>query len=372
MAESPYLQGVVTAYLKPTNYCNVGCHHCYLPEDVRANKTRMDEPGIIKSAQLIADMSLSRRAHHAHVIWHGGEPLTVPADWYYQASDILVARNEGLTQSMQTSLIPYNSSYAQLAHDLFDGHLGSSIDFSSRQIKGSPERYQDLWMGKVNLARADGLSVTPGMVPTISDVDRAAEHVDWFVANGFETFNIDRYNCFGTESFPDHPNNAQHSQFMINMFDRIMQLMATSGSAPLVNVITAVINGIVNDEPGDRWGGACQSDFVVIEPSGKLNSCPDRVSFESSFGHLDDGFDSFAKSPERKKWIRIQSVGHANDYCGTCENNSWCKTGCPISSNTPSLNDGECAGYKRYITHVRRFIETNRPAIVAYMNQEIN
>lgn len=32
---------MLTVYLKPTNYCNVGCDFCYLPEDVRANKARM-------------------------------------------------------------------------------------------------------------------------------------------------------------------------------------------------------------------------------------------------------------------------------------------------------------------------------------------
>jgi radical SAM protein with 4Fe4S-binding SPASM domain len=329
----------------------------------------MNDGALLKSAQLINDMSLSRRAKHAHIVWHGGEPLTVPVQWYEKASEILTQKNEGLTQTMQTSLIPYTSEYAHLTHDLFDSHLGSSIDFSQRQIKGSSERYQDLWLKKVELARSDGIDITPGMVPTTKDVELAAQHVDWFVSNGFSHFNIDRYSCFGDKSFPDYPNNAQHAQFMINLFDRVMQLMLRKGSAPTVNVITTVINGIQFGIPGDRWGGTCQSDFVIIEPDGTLNSCPDRVSFEPSFGHLDSGFQSFAASPERKNWIRIQSIGHQNNYCEQCENNSWCKTGCPITSNQPELNGDECSGYKKYITHVRQFISKNPNLIEIYMNQ---
>ena len=32
---------MITAYVKPTNFCNVGCTHCYLPEAVRAHQGRM-------------------------------------------------------------------------------------------------------------------------------------------------------------------------------------------------------------------------------------------------------------------------------------------------------------------------------------------
>lgn len=362
------MTSIVAAYMKPTNYCNVGCHHCYLPEEVRANKSRMDDVGIEKSSQLILDMVESRRAYGAHIIWHGGEPLTIPVDWYYRAADILKKKNPNITQSIQTSLIPYTSEYAQLAHDMFDGQMGSSIDFSQRQIKGSNERYQELWLSKVSQARSDGLIITPGMVPTKSDVSRAAELVDWFVENDFSHFNIDRYNCFGTEDFTGYPSNAEHSQFMISMFDRVMTLIDTTGVSPTVNVISAAINGIEKGIPGDRWGGTCQSDFVVIEPDGKLNSCPDRISFEESFGNLDGGFESFSANPTRKKWIRIQSVGHQNDYCSGCENNSWCKTGCPISCNDLK-EDSECAGYKSFITHVRQYIQSNRENIIIYMNQ---
>ena len=28
----------VTAYVKPSDYCNVGCEHCYLPLAVRADR----------------------------------------------------------------------------------------------------------------------------------------------------------------------------------------------------------------------------------------------------------------------------------------------------------------------------------------------
>ena len=49
---------MLTVYLKPTNYCNVGCDFCYLPEDVRANKARMSPETLDATLELIGQLAL--------------------------------------------------------------------------------------------------------------------------------------------------------------------------------------------------------------------------------------------------------------------------------------------------------------------------
>ncbi len=353
---------MITAYLKPTNFCNVDCAHCYLPQQVRANKDRMNEETLHRVMKFLKEMK-EKGGHKAiFMIWHGGEPLILPVDYFHMASKIIdqyFTRDE-LIEGVQTSLIPYRKEHAEIVNTRWRGEIGSSIDFNSRLIKGSAEEYQKLWMSKVELARKDNILVMPGMVPSKKDCQNAFAIYDWFEDREFWIWNIDRYSNIGGDA-PDFSTNAEHSKFLRDLFDKVVSGIEKKGVAPYIKPIAAAIGGILYDTPGDRWGGTCQSDFVIFNPDGKLNNCPDRDSFDKSFGSLQEGFQSFEKSPDRKKWIRLQQVGHRIDECYNCENASWCKSGCPITGNACNINGvvDECSGYKVFINHIRAFIKAS-------------
>lgn len=363
----------ILAYVKPTNYCNVGCTHCYLPESVRADRFRMSFETVEHAARLLADMQARGRHQGAIVLWHGGEPLTIPPDWFEQAGEILDRHLPGHQQAIQTSLIPYRREYASLVNTRFGGEIGTSVDFTQRMIKGSVSAYHALWMQKVDMAREDGIGIVAGMVPTKNDLGHEAEIVQFFVDRDLWVFNIDRYNQFGGD-LPDWPTNREHALFLIGVFEACLDHMERHGVAPLAGAVVAGIRGVLYQVPGDRWGGTCQSDFVVVEPDGGLNTCPDKSSFEPPYSFAADGFEAFAKSRFRRKWIRTQHVGHKRDHCATCENNVWCHSGCPITPNGPADGQEECAGYKTFLDHIRRTLaEPDRRALVlAYLAQDVS
>lgn len=363
---------MITAYVKATNRCNVGCSHCYLPESVRADKRRMTDETLLKTAMFIGDMQERGRHAGAHILWHGGEPLVLRADWYYEAGEMLDRVLPDHTESMQTSLIPLREDHLQLLKNRFGGFVGSSVDFSQRQINGSVEAYHNLWMKKVEMARAVGITVVAGVVPTRKELGRESDIVKWFVDRDFEAFNVDRYNAYGTY-FEDRPSNLQHSYFLIGLFDALMAEMEATGSSPLNGAIKAGITGVLYGVGGDRWGGSCMNDFIVVEPDGSLNNCPDKSSFEESFGTVHAGFDEFAKSRFRKKWVRHQNLTHKESHCHGCENQHFCQSGCPITPNGSDHGEDECSGYRTFLHHVRTWAENgaNRDTAVAYLNQTL-
>ncbi len=361
---------MITAYVKPTNRCNVGCTHCYLPESVRADKSRMSFETVRKTAEFIAKMQERGRHGGAHVLWHGGEPLVLSSDWYYRAGEILDEILPDHTESMQTSLIPLRKEHLSLIVERLGRFVGSSVDFSQRMIKGSVEEYHKLWMNKVSMARNEGIEIVPGVVPTTREIGREREIVSWFVDRGFVAFNVDRYNAYGTY-FSDRPTNKQHSLFLTGLFDAVMEEMHTKGAAPMIGAVRASITGVLFGIGGDRWGGTCMSDFIVVEPDGFLNNCPDKASFEDNFGNVTDGFDEFAKNRFRKKWIKHQALSHKESYCSSCENQHFCQSGCPITPNGSAHGEDECSGYHSYLAHVRRFSResSNRAMMIAYLEQ---
>ena len=78
---------MLTVYLKPTNYCNVGCDFCYLPEDVRANKARMSPETLDATLELIGQLALREGHDRIAILYHGGEPLSLSPEALYWYSD---------------------------------------------------------------------------------------------------------------------------------------------------------------------------------------------------------------------------------------------------------------------------------------------
>ena len=345
----------IIAYLKPTDYCNVGCDHCYLPKVVRANKFRMDEETFAASLRTVSDMIDAQRAPGALIVWHGGEPLALPIQYFSDLCDQVKKDLPRSVQSIQTSLIPFRADWAPLVEKHFDSQIGSSIDFSQRTLKGSSSAYLDLWLSKVELARSFGFLVTPGTVPSVSEVGKGAEITAWFRENKFQSWNIDRYNSFSGHD-DNRPKNKQHSEFLTEVFLQVMKDFKT-GYFAKVNTVQAALLGIVRNMPGDRWGGSCSNDFIVINPDGSTNACPDKISHEK-FSDVGDGFSGYKLSEKRKAWIREQILGHRNSDCPTCPFNTFCKSGCPLTPNTPET-EGECSGYSRHLNSVREWATQN-------------
>ena len=352
---------MLTVYLKATNFCNVGCSHCYLPEETRENKLAMSGRTIFKTAELVKGMMQLEGHDRVHFIWHGGEPLSLsPGYFEHAAADLSEAMGDvAYTSSLQTSLIPYTERWSDIIHKHFESQVGSSIDFSQRTVKNSAEAYLELWMSKVKLARSHGIKVTPSMVPTTSQVDQAESILQWFEESGFQDFNVERYSRFGGETI-DWPSNAEHTRFLIGLFEGVWSRISAGKKAPMINVVNAAIQGVLLGRSGDRWGTQCQREFVVVEPDGSLNTCPDRTQHEAAFSNVSQGAEAFVASEQRRNWIRVMSLDHKKPHCGACEFNDFCRSGCPVTPNGPDDGQTECSGYKGYLSHILERVKQSK------------
>jgi uncharacterized protein len=306
---------------------------------------------------LIRDLAQREGHNQVSVIYHGGEPLSLSADSLFAFSDAVRDGLQGLQimESIQTSLIPLRPSHIQFLQERCGGHVGSSIDFGGRTINGSAEQYIDLWLQKVDLARANGLEVAPIMVPTKAQVKSVGEVYEWFKSHGFSSFHIERYNAYGAGA--DRPSNEEHSCFLSGLFSLAMRDLTNTGQCITNNAVGASIAGVLHGLPGERWGGTCQRDFLVINPDGSLNTCPDRIEYEhGQWPKAQDGVDAFQSSAARLNWIKVQHVDHIANHCLSCEFRSWCKSGCPITAHQIHQGSGECAGYKGHLHRVKEFV----------------
>ncbi len=363
---------MLTVYLKPTNYCNVGCDFCYLPESVRADKNRMSPDTLDATLELIRELALRENHDRIAILYHGGEPLSLSPEVLYWYSDRI---REGLSgfdiqETIQTSLIPLREGHIEFIAERCGSFVGSSIDFTGRTVQGSNQSYIDLWLKKVELARCHGIEVGPIMVPTTNETGDPQKVYSWFQSHGFSFFNIERYNAYGAGS--DRPDNKQHSTFLKELFNLAMADLGAGKDFVANNAVAASIGGVLHNQPGERWGGKCQRDFLVVNPDGSLNTCPDRIEYEKGeWPKSQDGIEAFQKSPARRGWIKVQMIEHVANHCKTCPFKSFCKSGCPITDHQVHTGSGECAGYRSHLHHVENYVSTplGRQHASAYMSK---
>src|SRR5262249_19362469 len=71
--------------VQPTPFCNLDCSYCYLPN--RTDTRWMTTETLARAFHWIAESNLVREPFA--LLWHAGEPLVVPVEWYEQASELL-------------------------------------------------------------------------------------------------------------------------------------------------------------------------------------------------------------------------------------------------------------------------------------------
>ncbi|RXH40021.1 cyclophane-forming radical SAM/SPASM peptide maturase GrrM/OscB [Bradyrhizobium zhanjiangense] len=110
--------------LQPTPFCNIDCDYCYLRH--RDDRTVMGA----KVVSAIRDKIFPRIARDAAptIIWHAGEPTTVPIAWYRSAYTELRKTAPGATNfSLQSNGIGLGRDWIEFARET-GTQIGLSID----------------------------------------------------------------------------------------------------------------------------------------------------------------------------------------------------------------------------------------------------
>jgi uncharacterized protein len=129
-SDAPMIRIVV---VQPTPFCNIDCRYCYLP--ARTDKTVMP-PSLVETL-FERVFSSGWASEDLTVIWHAGEPLVVPPEFYERAFESIAARcpaNVHVRHSLQTNGLLVSRAWCKLFKQWHVG-VGVSID--------GPKRFND-------------------------------------------------------------------------------------------------------------------------------------------------------------------------------------------------------------------------------------
>ena len=100
--------------VQPSPFCNLDCSYCYLHD--RSDRSRMSMPTLERLMQRVADAPHGLTGDVRQplcIVWHAGEPLALPIDWYEEAFAVvaraLAARP--VRHHMQTNAVRIDAAW---------------------------------------------------------------------------------------------------------------------------------------------------------------------------------------------------------------------------------------------------------------------
>jgi uncharacterized protein len=112
--------------IQPTPFCNLDCSYCYLPD--RQNTRKMSLQTLEQTFDWVFSSGLVREPFT--LLWHAGEPLVMPTEFYDCAAGLLARRDPDgalVTQSFQTNATLIDAAWCALIRRL-KIQVGVSVD----------------------------------------------------------------------------------------------------------------------------------------------------------------------------------------------------------------------------------------------------
>ncbi len=153
---------VFSVILLPTSDCNVACEYCF----ERKEKHRLSTNLLPLLTTRLLDHLENEGITECEVYWQGGEAMIMGPEWFVAAGRLMdraaAERGRHFIHYLQTNLISYTESWNEVLRTMFQGSLGTSMDYPNHHRKlfnGGPEAYTRLWTRKLRAAQAAGIKV---------------------------------------------------------------------------------------------------------------------------------------------------------------------------------------------------------------------
>jgi uncharacterized protein len=268
--------------LQPTPYCNISCDYCYLGH---RNDRRLMSGAVVDAIKHKLFARLSPDAA-PRIVWHSGEPTTVPIDWYERAyAELRPATPPGARFAIQTNGIAISPSWIDFLIRS-DTRVGLSID--------GPQRFHDrhrrtragtpTWSIVVeNLARLQSAGLHPNVITVLHSgcLSAADEFYRFYRDHGIDqvSFSIDeRQGANPSSSF----GGADHKAAMATFLGTLLRLAFAEGYSLHIRDIERIARmltegGTADNEQVNPW------DVIAVAANGDVTSfSPDFMELTSA------------------------------------------------------------------------------------------
>jgi uncharacterized protein len=275
MSTPPMIETIV---VQPTPFCNIDCTYCYLPN--RRDRSAMSRDTLRALFERVFAAGWS--APSITVIWHAGEPLVLPPDYYQDAFDLIETLRPsdiGLRHSIQTNGMLITDAYCELFRKYHVG-IGVSLD-GPRELHDSHRRTRsgkgtfDRTMAGIRLLQHHGVEFHVITVLTAASLHDPDDLVRFYLDAGIDQvcFNVEESEGDHTsELFAGADLRARFAEFL----DRFWRQARETGRFSYIREIDSMLPRILRPEeammgneqvvPFAMLNVACNGDVSSFSP----------------------------------------------------------------------------------------------------------
>ncbi|HEY5954643.1 MAG TPA: radical SAM protein [Terrimicrobiaceae bacterium] len=354
---------VFSVILLPTSDCNVACDYCF----ERKEPHRLSLALLPLLTRRLLDHLQHEGIRDCEVYWQGGEAMIMGPAWFVAAGELMdkaaAERDRRFIHYLQTNLIGYSEAWNDVMAKMFQGSLGTSMDYPNQHrklFKGGTEAYTRLWTRKLKDAQAAGIKV--GVIAVLHRGSLAAGPERFY---RYFTEELGLTNFQVNTPFPGGPaaevegafqlDSGELAEFLSGLFDIWIEQGFEAGVS--LGPFDALIDHFTG-RPARLpciWKENCSNQFISVDAKGTVAQCDCWVTSypESFFGNIfrePDLTRMLRTSPARRQFVERPKYLVENEDCLSCRYLSICHGGCPVRTysalGTMLAKDPYCEVYK--------------------------
>jgi uncharacterized protein len=328
--------------LQPTPFCNLNCSYCYLPN--RRSTRRMSEATL--EAALRAAFSSGMLGEQLTLVWHAGEPLVMPVEFYRRAQRLamgLAGDRVRVRHSFQTNATLIDEAWCDF-FDQPDVVVGVSVDGPAflhdlRRRTWDDRPTHARVMAGIDRLRGRNIPFYVITVLTSEALGHADELYAFYREHGMRRIGLNVEEIEGAHSASSLGKLGtveRYAAFLGRLFD-----LATSGEEPLE---IREFEGAMADVTYDDWRPLAISQearpfgIVSIDCDGNLSTfspellgVPHPAYGDFTFGNVrDTTFEGMLQSPHYQRVARDIAAGV--ERCrASCAHFDFCGGGAPAN-----------------------------------------
>lgn len=326
----------LTWVIKASKLCNLRCKYCY-EFDSLADPRRIPADRLRTLFTKIRDISATFQAR-PKICWHGGEPLLLPPEFYYQALAIqeeVFGGGDYLPPNVvQTNLTRLSSSTLALLRRF--SHISISLDlFGGLRRDARDADSQQLVLENMSALANAGIGFGAITVLTSANLPYITKIFEFFNSAGIGFRVLPFYRSASKEQIEEYA--LSHEQ-IVSAFTALVDLwlMFSNGISiqPIDEYIRAAALATAQTTRPFTYNKRQLEHVYVVDTNGDLYSVADTYDRRYCHGNLfDDSVTALIASPNRSRAI-AETERRMAGTCDSCDFFGYC-SGWAMGEATP-------------------------------------